>query len=187
MPWPKGVPQSEESKTKNRATHLSLRLNVKHGHASRSGRSPTWAAWRSMIGRCTYPSQSNYPRYGGRGIRVCDAWRASFEAFLADVGERPGPEYSLGRIDNDGNYEPGNVRWETAAQQAGNKRPWGTQGRNPRRGMKGSRSCLPDCTCGRHRGNTCHEGCTCARHAPKTLSPEHRAKISASLRRSKAT
>ena len=151
MPWPKGVPQREESKAKNRETHLARKINQTHGHAGRGKRSPTWAAWRSMIQRCCYPSQQAYPRYGGRGITICPQWRYDFVAFLADVGEKPGPEYSLGRIDNDGNYEPGNVRWETTSQQVANKRPWGTQERNPRKGMKGSRPCEPGCTCGRHR------------------------------------
>lgn len=126
MPWPKGVPQSEEAKAKNRATHIARGTNRTHGHASRAGRSPTWMAWRSMIQRCCYPSQQSYPRYGGRGITICEQWRYDFAAFLADVGEKPGPEYSLGRIDNDGNYEPGNVRWETVGQQAKNRRQWGT-------------------------------------------------------------
>lgn len=126
MPWPKGVPQSEEAKAKNRRTHQALKLNETHGHAARGKRSPTWNAWRAMINRCTYPSQQSYPRYGGRGITICERWRDSFENFLADVGEKPGPEYSLGRIDNDGNYEPGNVRWETVDQQIGNRRAWGT-------------------------------------------------------------
>jgi hypothetical protein len=75
-----------------------------------------------MIARCTRVTGADYPDYGGRGIRVCDAWVNSFDAFLADVGPKPGPEYSIDRINNDGNYEPGNVRWATVIQQAGNKR-----------------------------------------------------------------
>jgi len=151
VPFPKGRPQSDEAKAKNRETHLALKLNVTHGHASRGSRSPTWSAWRSMIQRCCYPSQQSYPRYGGRGITICDQWRHSFEAFLTDMGEKPGPDFSLGRIDNDGNYEPGNCRWETAEQQTANRAAWGTYGRKPRRGMKGSAQCPPGCTCGRHR------------------------------------
>ena len=57
-----------------------------------------------------------------RGIRMCQEWRDSFPAFLEHVGTRPGPDYSLDRIDNDGHYEPGNVRWATAQQQNLNKR-----------------------------------------------------------------
>lgn len=75
-----------------------------------------------MIARCHRPSCEAFPNYGARGIRVCDRWRAGFEAFLADVGPRPSPKHSLDRINNDGNYEPGNVRWATRSQQLRNKR-----------------------------------------------------------------
>ncbi len=83
---------------------------------------PEYVAWRSMISRCTIPSASHYADYGGRGISVCDHWRRSFLAFFGHVGARPSPTHSLGRIDNDGNYEPGNVRWETRAEQLRNRR-----------------------------------------------------------------
>lgn len=75
-----------------------------------------------MIKRCENPKNHAYPRYGGRGITVCPEWRSDFAAFLRDVGPRPSPDLSLDRIDNNGNYEPGNVRWATAAQQAQNRR-----------------------------------------------------------------
>ena len=74
-----------------------------------------------MLNRCRNPRVARYPYYGGRGIRVCDRWQ-SFEAFLADMGERPGPGYQLDRIDNDGHYEPGNCRWVTLRAQRRNRR-----------------------------------------------------------------
>jgi hypothetical protein len=75
-----------------------------------------------MIKRCTRKSETSYPRYGGRGIRVCERWMNSFDDFIADIGPMPGPEYSLERKEANGNYEPGNVIWATAERQARNKR-----------------------------------------------------------------
>jgi hypothetical protein len=63
-----------------------------------------------MRKRCENPRNKSYPDYGGRGIKVCERWH-TFENFLADMGERPSDQHEIDRIDNDGNYEPGNVRW----------------------------------------------------------------------------
>ena len=79
-----------------------------------------YTLWRSMINRCYNTKVQNYHYYGGRGIMVCPRWRHDYLAFLADVGRRPAPGLSLDRINNDGNYEPGNVRWATRSQQARN-------------------------------------------------------------------
>lgn len=87
----------------------------------RQTRTPTYRSWTSMRRRCDSPCMPSYPRYGGRGITVCDRWRDSFEAFIADMGERPSPDHSLDRIDNDGNYEPTNCRWATAKEQMRNR------------------------------------------------------------------
>lgn len=73
--------------------------------------------WAGMLARCRNPRARGYHRYGGRGIKVCERW-LKFENFLADVGPRPSKEHSLGRRDNDGDYEPSNVRWETRDEQA---------------------------------------------------------------------
>lgn len=74
-----------------------------------------------MLARCRQRSSKNYANYGGRGIRVCEAWQNSFVVFLTDMGERP-RDRTLDRIDPDGDYEPGNCRWSTSAEQYENKR-----------------------------------------------------------------
>jgi hypothetical protein len=73
-----------------------------------------------MRQRCNNQKKREWPHYGGRGIKVCAQWERSFIAFLADVGMRPSPSHSLDRIDVNGNYEPGNVRWATQQQQLEN-------------------------------------------------------------------
>lgn len=75
-----------------------------------------------MIRRCYITTSHNYRYYGARGISVCQAWRDSYAAFLAHIGTRPSDKHSLDRIDNDGNYEPGNVRWATYTEQNRNNR-----------------------------------------------------------------
>jgi hypothetical protein len=75
-----------------------------------------------MIQRCTNPRATSFKNYGARGIVVCDRWRTSFEAFLADMGPRPSAQHSLDRRENNGNYEPGNCRWSTKIEQVRNSR-----------------------------------------------------------------
>ena len=74
-----------------------------------------------MKNRCLNQSNHAFHYYGGRGISVCDEW-LDFKAFFRDMGERPTKSHSLDRIDNDGNYEPANVRWATQAEQNLNRR-----------------------------------------------------------------
>ena len=85
-------------------------------------RTPEHCAWVSMKQRCTNPKKREYEHYGGRGIKVCDEWMRSFLAFFAYVGPRPSAKHSLDRIDVNGNYEPGNVRWATQQEQVDNTR-----------------------------------------------------------------
>lgn len=92
--------------------------NRKHGLY----KSSEYTIWGQMKDRCYRAGTSKYGRYGGRGIRVCDAWRESFAAFYRDMGPRPSKDYTLDRIDNDGDYGPDNCRWTTADVQYRNRR-----------------------------------------------------------------
>lgn len=85
-------------------------------------RSKEYRAWAHIKGRCTNPNDAGFHNYGGRGIKMCEEWAASYEAFLREVGRAPSPEHTLDRIDNERGYEPGNVRWATKAEQSRNTR-----------------------------------------------------------------
>jgi hypothetical protein len=97
-------------------------LKTRHGHSPVGKQTPEYYTWCAMIRRCENQNVSQYHNYGGRGIRVCNEWRASFEAFLVSVGTRPSSKHSIDRIDVNGHYEPGNVRWADAVEQSWNKR-----------------------------------------------------------------
>lgn len=105
---------------------------------SKANPRPERAIRDNMIARCHCPTNKSYPRYGGRGIMVCDRWRNSFDDFLADIGPRPSAQHSIDRIDGTKGYEPSNCRWATYTEQARNTR------RNHLVTMNGETRCIAE-------------------------------------------
>ncbi len=107
-------------------------LKLKHGGAARGGKTAEYVAWQAMHARCNATEGRDAKSYRARGITVCDRWK-TFENFLADMGPRPSPEYSVDRENNNKGYEPDNCRWATPEQQLCNRRQsliWRIKGRS---------------------------------------------------------
>lgn len=103
----------------------------------RKSDTPTYRVWAAAKGRCISKTHKQYPDYGGRGITMCESWKNDFDAFHMWMGDKP-PGKSLDRIDNNGNYEPGNCRWATGKEQCRNQR------RNRLLTINGVTKCLAD-------------------------------------------
>lgn len=117
---PKGVYERTDEARRNMALAKVGNTNHLGRGTHNQHQSRTYRSWSSMKSRCQNPKSTSYKYYGARGVTVCSRWE-SFENFFEDMGERP-EGTSLDRIDPHGNYEPGNCRWATSAEQNRNKR-----------------------------------------------------------------
>lgn len=112
--------QAASSITREAIAASNTRNKTTHGLT----RHPLYSTWSGMMNRCFNVKQRAYQDYGGRGITVCERWR-DVRNFIADIeatiGPKPDPKLTLDRIDNNGNYEPGKVRWATRKEQQANK------------------------------------------------------------------
>lgn len=128
------------SRTKSCGCAPKPRNALKHGFSpALAPRPPEYQCWVAIRQRCYNERNPAFDDYGGRGIRVCPRWIDSFVNFLADVGRKPTPQHSIDRWpDNDGNYEPGNVRWATRSEQNLNRRKFTRRWRVAPRPVQGA-------------------------------------------------
>ncbi|AFV80851.1 putative HNH endonuclease [Staphylococcus phage SA5] len=99
-------------------SELMRERNTTHGLSS----NPMYQRWLGMKQRCYDVNAINYKNYGGRGIEICEEWKNDFKKFYDYMGDPPNENYQIDRINNDGNYEPGNVKWSTRSENSTNIR-----------------------------------------------------------------
>ena len=120
----KGIVRGEYLKSGKAKSCGCYRMDVISTNNGRT-KHPLYRIWWGIVRRCTKKGTEHYKDYGGRGIHLCDCW-LDFDCFVADIenliGKRPSNEYTLNRVDNDGHYEPKNVKWSTWEEQAKNRR-----------------------------------------------------------------
>lgn len=103
-------------------SEVQSKFMVDYSTKHSKSRTPEYSVWKGMKERCHNTKNTSYKNYGGRGIKVCDRWRNSFENFINDMGERPSKEHQIDRTDNNKGYSPDNCKWVTPSENAINKR-----------------------------------------------------------------